>query len=126
MAETRTFNQPIAITGRLTQGGGVVRSNPTLYPLDGALTILPGLAKITKATAAAMTLAAPTAAQEGIVMTIYNDTAAAHTVTAAGGLGGGGAASDVATWSATIKGSLTVMAVNLHWTVLGSSNVTIA
>jgi hypothetical protein len=53
------------------------------YSADGAITIAPGLHLITKATAAAMTLADPPVDRAGIVLTIASATAAAHTVTMA-------------------------------------------
>lgn len=51
------------------------------YSVDGAITVAPGLHKMIKATAAAMTLAAPTRAQEGIELMIVALTGAAHVVT---------------------------------------------
>ena len=53
------------------------------YDADGAITVAPGTHYLTKASAAAMTLANPPADQNGIVLTIASTTAAAHTVTMA-------------------------------------------
>jgi hypothetical protein len=53
------------------------------YGADGAITVAPGLHYLTKASAAAMTLANPPVDRNGMVLTIASTTAAAHTVTMA-------------------------------------------
>jgi hypothetical protein len=100
------------------------------YDVSGALTVAPGLHKIVKDTAgAAMTLACPTRAQEGLVMSILAlTTETSHTVTVAaaddavGGFGGAGASFDVATFG-TVGDSLTIMAAQGRWYVIGANSV---
>jgi len=85
----------------------------TAYTANGAIAIADGVAAIAKTSAAAMTLAAPTAADEGVRIVIVARTAFAHTVTVAGGLGGN-AADDVITF-AKVGDSIEVLADALHW-----------
>lgn len=84
------------------------------YAANGAITIADGVHRITKGSAAAMTLAPPTAADEGTEMTITGNTAFAHTVTLTEGLGGKGAAFDVMTFAA-VGDTIRLLAANLHW-----------
>ena len=79
-----------------------------------------GAVAITKAGVAAMTLAAPTAAQEGTTIVFTSGTANAHTLTATGLVEDGitGGAKDLATFAAFIGSSLTLQAVNLKWHVI--------
>ncbi len=96
---------------------------------DGAITIKSGIVQITKGTAAAITLADPTAGDDdGKVLTIDSTTAAAHTVTIAGGLRGAGAGADVGTFGAAIGNGIMLYAYNGAWyTVPGTNlNVTFA
>ncbi len=95
------------------------------YGASGALTVAPGL-HILKGPAGSvtMTLATPTAAQNGIEMIISAATAEAYTVTTPVGVGfnGGGSASDVATYNA-IGDTLIVQAINGIWNVTGNEGV---
>jgi hypothetical protein len=126
MPEAQTIPGPLTVASRLTKGGGEARVNPVVYTASGAInTAITGQHKLQGAGPFAMTLAPPTAAQEGFVLTIYNDTIAAHTVTATGGFGGGGGASDQALFGA-MKSALTIMAVNLHWTVLSPGQTVVS
>jgi len=102
------------------------------YSVDGALTIAAGIHKIAKVAAAAMTLAAPTFAQEGLVMTIIAlTTATSHTVTVAAaadavaGFGGAGSSYDVATFNA-VGDTLTIVAARGRWYILCVNSVTLA
>lgn len=119
----------VSDAGVLTAGGGAgsaLRRQVTSYATSGALTISDGIHKITKNSAlAAMTLADPTAAQEGTTMTIVSQTAFAHTVTNATGFNGGGGASDVATFGGAIGDQLEITAINLQWVVKVLRNVTL-
>lgn len=94
---------------------------------DGAITIAPGLVKITKGSAAALTLADPAAGDEGTVIRIVSTTAFAHTISNAAGSGfnAGGAGSDVATLGGALGDGLTVVALGSKWYVLGSINATL-
>lgn len=96
---------------------------------DGAITIKSGIVQITKGTAAAITLAAPTATtDDGKVLVIDSTTAAAHTVTIANGLRGAGAGADVGTFGAAIGNGVVLYAYQGAWyTVPGTNlNVTFA
>lgn len=109
----------------------------TLIAADGAIDIslknFSDTILITKGTAAAITLAAPTAGvpakggHDGLRMTIYSTTAAAHTVTqTTPGFNNGSTASDVGTFGAAIGNWIQVEAYNGIWYVVGSLNVTLA
>ena len=91
----------------------------TVYTANGAITIVDGVHAIAKAgSLAAMTLAAPTAGDEGMVITIVARTAFAHTVTVAGGLGGN-AGDDVITF-AKVGDSIQLLADALFWVPTGA------
>jgi hypothetical protein len=93
----------------------MVRGDDTAdYSANGAIAIADGIHSISKGSAAAMTLAPPTAGDEGMELTITARTAFAHTVTITEGLGGKGASFDVMTFAA-VGDSITLRAVNLHW-----------
>jgi hypothetical protein len=69
---------------------------------------------INKATAAALTLAAPAIDQQNTLIFV-STTAAAHTITYTAGFYGNTTSSDVATFPATINGTLTIKAQNGTW-----------
>jgi hypothetical protein len=81
---------------------------------------------ITKATAAAITLGAPSKAQDGLRVTFLSGTAAAHTVTYAAGFYGDTTASDIATFAAKVGASMTLEAQAGAWGPLALTNVTAA
>ena len=81
---------------------------------------------ITKATAAAITLGAPSKAQDGLRVTFLSSTAAAHTVTYATGYYGDAGSSDIATFAAKVGASMTLEANAGTWGVIALGNVTIA
>ena len=128
-------NQPSNAAGSaLTLTGALVADTYTASPVvttasaNGALTIADGVVKVTKAGVCAMTLAAPTAAQEGTIMRIVSNTANAHTLTATGLLDDGvtGGSKNVATFAAFAGASITLVAINLKWSVLALNAVTVA
>ena len=80
---------------------------------------------VTKATAAALTLAAPSAASDGVKLTVLSSTAAAHTVTYAAGFYGDTTSSDVATFAAKAGASATFIAYKGAWGVYALGNVTL-
>ena len=86
------------------------------------------MAELTKGSAGAYTLAAPTAAQEGNRLLILNQSAYAHVVTATNLLDDGvtGGAKDTATFGAFVGASLDLIAVNLKWHVVSKNVCTIA
>lgn len=114
--------------------GGVVQSlapslDPVaLYAADGAIAIASGLAVLTKGSAGAYTLAAPTAAQNGTRLTITNGSAFAHVITATNLLEDGvtGGAKDTATFGAFVGASLDLVAYNGTWYVVSKNVCTIA
>jgi hypothetical protein len=95
---------------------------------DGAIMIRPGTVVITKGSAAALTLAAPTSGvHDGMIMNIVSNTAFAHTVTqTTPGFNGGGAASDVGTFAAAIGNGMTLAAYQGRWLVMNNTGVTLA
>ncbi|MHB1260335.1 MAG: hypothetical protein ACYC2H_01325 [Thermoplasmatota archaeon] len=91
---------------------------------DGAITIPKKNTRIniTKATAAALTLAQPgVAVPDGIILEIRGYVAAAHTVTLTAGFFGNTTSSDVATFAAGGGGTLTLKSVNGIWQVVGGA-----
>jgi len=81
---------------------------------------------LNKATAAAMTLSSPTGATpDGTEVTIYSNTAAAHTVTYTPGFNGDTTSSDVATFAATIGNSMTLIAARGVWGIKCLAGVTL-
>ena len=82
----------------------------------------PRVFPILKATAAAITLVAPTAAQNGLTIVFTSLTAAAHVITATGLLADGatGSPEDTATFAAFIGASLTLQAQAGLWHVIAA------
>jgi hypothetical protein len=97
---------------------GAGPDDDTAQLVDGAITHIDGTHALTKASAGAYTLAAPTADKEGMRLFIVSRTAFAHVVTVAGGLGGN-AADDVITFN-KVGGGIEVQADNLHWVPVGA------
>ena len=94
---------------------------------DGAITIQNSTVIVTKGTAAALTLAAPSTAQDGTKITVVSATAAAHTVTVAtAGFNDLGAAGDVATFGGAKGDGLTAIAYNGDWFLTARTNITLA
>lgn len=96
--------------------------------VDGALAIPTQntLVLVQKAGVCAMTLAAPTTAQDGLEVTILSATANAHTVTYTAGFYGDTTSSDVATFAAKVGASMTIKAQGGKWGVVSLANVTLA
>lgn len=123
-AKAATDKLVLAQTSSKTPKGITVedfeKSTITAALVDGAVAIANGTVVFTKAGVAAMTLAAPTAAQEGTTIVFTSGTANAHTLTATGLVEDGitGGAKDLATFAAFIGSSLTLQAVNLKWHVI--------
>ena len=95
---------------------------------DGAITLpeKDTTVIVTKATAAALTLAAPSAGTDGVVLRIMSATAAAHTVTFTAGFYSDTTSSDVATFAAKAGASMTVQSRAGTWAVVALANVTLA
>jgi hypothetical protein len=102
----------------------------TAYPADGAIAIGvgAGLIALTKPSAGAYTLAAPTAAQAGTELTITAGTAFAHVITATGLIDDGitGGSKNTMTFAAFVGASITLRAYNLKWVVISKNVVTVA
>lgn len=111
---TSVFTQAAVFTVPPVFTGGTQES-VTPMAANGAVTIKTGIVQITKAGVCAMTLAAPTAAQEGTVIVFDSATAQAHTLTITAGLRGAGAGADVGTWGGAIGDGITLYAYNLFW-----------
>ena len=98
---------------------------------DGAITIPTRGRKhvfITKASAAALTLAAPTATtHDGVEIVIVSTTAAAHTVTVSTtGMNDLATSGDVATFGLAKGNGLTLVAYNADWYVTSNIGATLA
>ena len=115
------------LTGQFpSQDGTALPDRTYTYGASGALALAPGL-HILKGPSGSvtMTLAAPTAAQNGLRMTITAATSQAYTVTVTAGFGGLGGSFDVATYNA-IGDTLVIQVVNGVWNVIGNVGVSIA
>ena len=110
------------------QANGGVKPRVTTALVDGAIGIFTQTVYITKASAAALTLAAPTAGtHDGVTIDIISTTAQAHTVTATTiGFNAGDAASDVGTFATAIGNGLRIQAYQGEWYVLNNIGVTLA
>lgn len=96
---------------------------------NGAITIRDAVVLITKGSLCALTLAAPSTAENGTRITIISTTAYAHTVTAPSAIihwGDSGGADDVATFAAYAGASMTVIAYGGAWYVENLNGVTLA
>jgi hypothetical protein len=108
-----------------------VANSVTVLSANGALTI-PNQGRavfvITKGTAAALTVAAPTATtHDGVEMVVVSSTAAAHTLTATTiGFNAGNTATDVGTFGGAIGDGIAFVAYQGEWLVLNNINVTLA
>lgn len=113
-------------------GGGVasLKLLPRIYsyPVAGAITVAPGVHRIGAGAGEikAMTLAAPSLADDGMELTIIGDSEYAHTVTATAGFYNDTTSSDVATFAAKKGASFTVIAFGGKWGVKAAANVTFA
>ena len=127
-----TNNSTIGVWVDYAPGSGLDFPSPSAQSpiaVSGALSVSSGNYIITKATAAALTLAAPTAgSMDGMTIVLISQTAAAHTLTATTLLESGGAGSPytTATFGAFIGSSITLRAKNGVWMVVQSSSVTLS
>lgn len=116
-----------ALTADVIQGQ--LQNEIQVLAADGAITIKSGKVIITKGSAAAITLAAPTAGllaaggDDGKELEVYSTTAFAHTVTISGGLAGAGASADVATYGAAAANRMRLFAYNGAWYLSGGAVV---
>ena len=107
---------------------GGVKETVTAYADDGAITIASHVAVLTKGSAQAMTLAAPTAGtHDGVIIKIISATAQAHTVTATTiGFNATDTSGDLGTFGGAIGDGIVVVAYQGEWLVLNNINVTLS
>jgi hypothetical protein len=100
----------------------------TTYTADGAIAIQSGTVLLSKTSAGAFTLAAPTTAQNGTRLRIITTTAFAHVITATNLLEDGvtGGAKDTATFAAFAGAALELEANAGEWFVVSKNVCTIA
>lgn len=105
----------------------LLAGNFILHAASGAINPAnAGRRMITKATAAALTLAAPALADDGLKIQVFSATAAAHTVTATGLFQDGAGHTDLATFAAQIGASIGLMAYQGKWMVTMLNGVTMS
>lgn len=109
-------------------GPAIYKKQIVSYGASGAITppVYDTIIYLNKATAAAMTLASPTAGTpDGVEVTFVSNTAAAHTITYTPGFNGDTTSSDVATFPATIGNSLTMLSAKGLWALKCVYGVTV-
>lgn len=101
---------------------------PSIISADGAVPVVAGVYVVTKAGVAALTIAAPAAADVGTRITLSSATANAHVLTFTGNtLRGGTAAVATATFAAQIGAGITIECVSVGvWNVLANVACTLA
>lgn len=104
------------------------RPTPIVTAIDGAISINDNLIYITKGSAAALTLAAPTADQNGTEVILVAGSAFAHVVTATGLIADGvtGGYKNTVTLGAFVGACCTLVAYGLKWIVKSKTVATIA
>lgn len=123
-----TFGEILSssMTGKQTEGA---LNWPATF-LTGTADAIPagvaGIYVVKTGAADLMTLAAPTAAQEGNVIQIWSDTAFAHTLTATALLAGGTALKTTATFPAFRGAGMILRVCNLVYHVISSGNGNVA
>lgn len=120
--------EPLQMNGLIHQRMDKTDGTQTEISADGAIAVMSGTVVITKGSAGAYTLAAPTAAQAGTRIRIISATAYAHVITATNLIDDGvtGGAKDTATFAAFAGAAIELEAVNLKWAVVSKNVVTIA
>lgn len=123
-----TLNVTGAVTGASFTGTllGAQKDTLNVYSGDGAITVAPQTAALTKGTAGAYTLAAPTATtHDGYIIRLFSTTAAAHVVTFASGKINGGSNVTI-TLGGAIGDGATLVAYNGVWWTTAKINATVA
>jgi len=126
--DSGTVRELVTADGAQSLTNKTIRETVTDYATDGAIAIASGIATLSKGSAGAYTLAAPTAAQEGTRLTITSRSAFAHVVTATDLIEDGvtGGAKDTATFAAFVGASMELIAINLKWHTVSLKAVTVA
>lgn len=119
------WQQAPAGAAQLTTIPTVPAINRLSFAASGAITLPSVGAPITivhllGTNALAMTLATPSAAQDGDILIVVANGKAAHTLTVSGGIGAGGASFDVGTFSASLQGGCILIAAGGVWTMVGN------
>ena len=125
LAGTPTIASPTITSPTVTNA--IVTPKVTTISGDGAVTIASGIVQLTKGSAAAITVAAPSS-QDGTRITIVSNSDFAHVVTFTGGtlLDGTTGANTTATFAAFKGASITVIASGATWLVESINAVTAA
>ena len=125
---SQTLTNKILTSPVINGGTSSAKDVVTDITADGAITILRGTVTVSKSSAAALTIAAPTTAQSGTILTIISTTAFAHVITFTGGtlINGTSAAKTTATLAAYAGAGLQVVAANQKWNLISNTNATLA
>jgi len=127
LTDTQTLTNKTLTAPTITGGTASSKSSVTEYSASGALTISHGCHVVTKTSAAAMTLAAPTTAQNGTIVTVMSSTAYAHTITCPSAIiVNGTSAYTVGTCAAVIGCTIRLIAYGGKWYQSGISGVTLS
>jgi hypothetical protein len=130
LSAIEAVNPAIQAAGFATKMRALQNPTITAYASDGAISFANpyNIATLTKGSAGAYTLAAPSSSQEGYRLLILCQSAYAHVVTATNLLDDGvtGGAKDTATMAAFVGASLDLIAINSKWHVVGKNVCTIA
>lgn len=116
------------VTGNLTGSvaGNQVQSIAE-FANDGAITAKQGIVLLSKGSAGAYTIAAPTATtDDGKIITVVSITAYAHVITSATDGFNAKGSSGTATWGAVIGNAAQFLAHQGHWYAIMKNGVTIA
>jgi len=126
VAGTETLTNK-TITGATTSGT-LQKGTVTTIAGDGAVDFSLGdIFVLTKGSAAAITLAAPAAGDEGRIIWIKSGSAFAHVITVAGsGLGGSGTSYDVLTFTNVVAANVTLRAYDQKWYMVGQHLTAVA
>lgn len=99
----------------------------TVISGDGAVAVAPGATALTKASAAAITIAAPTVTtHDGYMVRIYSETAQAHVITCSTDGFNSKGSSGTITFSAAKGNAVLLIARNGHWWVVSNIGGTVA
>jgi len=124
----KTLTSPTITTPTITGGTSTGKKVVTAVSADGAIAIAPGVVRITKTSAAALTLAAPDAGDDGTVMHIIAWTDYAHVITIATTslLDGTSTPKGKCTTAAYGGSGISIVAVNQKWMLLSNVAATLA
>lgn len=122
---TNQLQVDAGITGNIT--GFASGDTPTVISGDGAITITPGTVILTKGSAAAITIAAPsTPAQDNIVIEVYSESAFAHVITCSTDGFNGKGSSGTVTFGNLAGNFVRLRARNGHWFAVIKTGTTVA